>query len=434
MTNAATIIARPGRNVSGRVHVPGDKSISHRALMLGALAEGETVIRGFLPGEDCLATLAALRALGVQIDDSNLHEIKVSGVGLYGLTAPAQPLDMGNSGTGMRLMAGVLAGQTFASVLTGDESLRQRPMERIAQPLRRMGADVATDEGCPPVEIQGGKLKAVLYESPVASAQVKSAVMLAGLYAEGVTRIQEPAITRDHTERMLQTFGVDVRFGDRAAELQGPATLKGVDVQVPGDLSSAAFVLAAGCISFSGSVTVEGVGINPTRTGIIDILKLMGAVITVENPSIEGNEPVATIIASPSELRGVEIPPELVPLAIDELPLVFALAACAEGETIIRGAEELRHKESDRIGIMVKNLQALGVTVEEYPDGARIVGGGLHGGTVDSAGDHRIAMAFAVAAMCASAPIKILDTANVATSFPGFVHLMQTVGLQVSDQ
>jgi 3-phosphoshikimate 1-carboxyvinyltransferase len=433
MSEAAKIIASPGREVRGSIRVPGDKSISHRALMLGALAEGQTVIYGFLAGEDCLATLSALRALGVEIDDSNQQKIIVHGVGLKGLQAPAGALDMGNSGTGMRLLAGVLAGQTFASELTGDESLLKRPMERIAKPLRLMGAEIETTAGCPPVRIRGGSLHPIVYQSPVASAQVKSAVLLAGLYADGVTRVEEPAVTRDHTERMLQTFGVHVQSGDLAAELQGPAKLTAGEVRVPGDLSSAAFALAAGCLSQSGEVTVEGAGFNPTRSGVIEILRLMGASIAIESPSLEGNEPVATITAAPSDLQGIEIPPNLVPLAIDELPLVFALAACAKGETIIRGAEELRHKESDRIGIMAKNLQALGIQVEEFPDGIRIVGGKLTGGTVDSGGDHRIAMAFAVVAMCAAGPVTILDTANVATSFPGFVPLMQSLGLQVSD-
>lgn len=434
MSEQASISARPGRNVSGRIQVPGDKSVSHRALMLGAIAEGETVIHGFLPGEDCLATLAALRAMGVDIDDQNLHEIRVSGVGLHGLTAPAEALDMGNSGTGMRLLAGLLAGQSFESELTGDESLRKRPMQRIATPLLRMGAEVGTQDGCPPVRIKGGELKPVVYQTPVASAQVKSAVLLAGLYANGVTRVQEPAITRDHTERMLQTFGVTVRAGELSAELSGPAKLTACEVQVPGDLSSAAFPLAAGCLSRSGSVTIENVGINPTRTGILDIFKLMGAQVAIEDPTMAGGEPVATLIATPSELRGVEIPPELVPLAIDELPLVFAMAACAEGDTVIRGAEELRHKESDRIAMMADNLRALGVAVEEYDDGARITGGRISGGTVDSGGDHRIAMSFCVAAMCAAGVIEVQDTANVATSFPDFVPLMQSIGMQVSAQ
>lgn len=431
MSNVAKLRISPGRGVGGTMRVPGDKSISHRALMLGALAEGQTRIRGFLAGEDCLATMAALRAMGVSIDDTNPDEIIVTGVGLRGLSAPGKPLDMGNSGTGMRLLAGILAAQVFSSELTGDASLRSRPMERIAKPLRKMGADIETQDGCPPLKILGGRLSPLMYESPVASAQVKSAVLLAGLFADGVTRVEEPAITRDHTERMLQTFGVEVRTGNLSSEVSGPARLTACEINVPGDLSSAAFPLAAGLLSEQGEVAIEHVGINPTRTGIIEILRLMGAELRIEAPGLEGGEPVARLVAAPSQLNGITVPPELVPLAIDELPLVFALAACADGETVIRGAEELRHKESDRIGIMVSNLRNLGVEVEEYDDGARIVGGGLQAGTVDSAGDHRIAMAFAVVSMCASAEVTILDTANVATSFPGFVSLMQSIGLQV---
>jgi len=433
MKNSASISARPGRNVSGRIRVPGDKSVSHRALMLGALAEGETVIHGFLPGEDCLATMAALRAMGVEIDASDVAEIRVQGVGLRGLRQPEKPLDMGNSGTGMRLLAGLLAGQSFDSVLIGDDSLSVRPMERIAKPLRQMGAEIDTSDGCPPMIVRGASLKPIMYQSPVASAQVKSAVLLAGLYADGATRVQEPAITRDHTERMLQAFGVPMVIGELYAEVAGPAKLTGCTVEVPGDLSSAAFALAAGCVSRSDSLVIDNVGINPTRTGILEILRLMGADIAIESSALAGAEPVATLTAKPSELKGVEIPPELVPLAIDELPLVFALAACAEGETVITGAEELRHKESDRIGIMVENLRALGATVEEYPDGARIQGGQLQGGTVRSAGDHRVAMAFSIAAMCASDAVHILDTENVATSFPGFVPLMRSIGLQITE-
>ena len=433
MSSTEKFIASPGRDVAGSIAVPGDKSISHRALMLGALAEGETVVKGFLAGEDCLATMAALRAMGVAIDDSNPDRIKITGVGLRGLQAPAQELDMGNSGTGLRLLAGVLAGQSFSSQLSGDESLRKRPMERVAIPLRSMGADIQSADGCPPLTIQGSQLSPLDYTSPVASAQVKSAVLLAGLYADGVTKVTEPGITRDHTERMLQSFGVDVRCGDKVAELTGPASLQACEISVPGDLSSAAFALAAGCLSAKGPIEISNVGINPTRTGVLEILKLMGADISLQDTQSLGAEPVATLVAKPSNLKGIHIPEALVPLAIDELPLVFALAACAEGETLVTGAEELRHKESDRIGIMAAGLQALGVQVEEFPDGLRITGGGLQGGRVDSAGDHRIAMAFAVAAMCATSPVEISDTANVATSFPGFVALMQSLGLQLSE-
>lgn len=400
--------------------------------MLGALADGETTIRGFLAGEDCLATLKALRALGVDIDISDLNCIRVCGVGMQGLRPAAGPLDMGNSGTGLRLLAGILAGQAFPSVLTGDASLRSRPMERIAVPLRAMGARIQTTNGCAPLTLQGGTLRGLDFHSPVVSAQVKSAVLLAGLYASGRTSVHEPGVSRDHTERMLQTFGVEVDQQPCFAALNGPTKLQAGVVDVPGDLSSAAFALGAGCLSETGPVIVENVGINPTRTGILDILRLMGASIEVSNTASLGAEPVATLIVRPARLHGAIIPPDLIPLAIDELPLVFALAACAQGETVITGAEELRFKESDRIGIMAAGLRNLGIHVEEQPDGARIQGGIPAGGTVASAGDHRIAMAFSVLASCARDAVTVSDTANVATSFPGFVSLMQSLGLGIT--
>jgi 3-phosphoshikimate 1-carboxyvinyltransferase len=433
MTTERKFIASPGRAISGRIRVPGDKSISHRALMLGAVAEGRTRISGFLAGEDCLATMTALRSLGVIIDDSDLNQILVDGVGLYGLKPANAPLDMGNSGTGMRLLAGLLAGQSFTTDLTGDASLCQRPMERVAKPLRQMGARITTANGCPPLRINGGSLQAIDFISPVASAQVKSAVLLAGLYADGNTRVTEPGITRDHTERMLQTFGVHISYGDQVSAVNGPARLTGCKVAVPGDFSSAAFALGAGCLATGSGLAIEGVGINPTRTGVLDILRLMGADISITERSAMGAEPVATLVARSSQLQGVVIPEALIPLAIDELPLVFALAACADGETVVTGAEELRHKESDRIAVMAAGLRNLGIRVDESPDGAVIHGGQIRGGEVDSAGDHRIAMAFCVAAMAAAGPVTILNTANVATSFPGFITLMQSIGMRVAN-
>lgn len=436
MTSQGRLTIEPGVAQGGSVAVPGDKSISHRALMFGAIASGGTTIEGFLNGEDCLATLGALRAMGVDIELDGPTRVAIRGVGMHGLQAAAEPLDLGNSGTGMRLLAGLLAGQSFASELTGDASLRSRPMERIAEPLRAMGADIATSSGTAPLVIRGGRaLRGIDYASPVASAQVKSAILLAGLYADGATVVREPGVTRDHTERMLRTFGVEVSTttsgAARSARLEGGQTLHGTAVQVPGDLSSAAFVLGAACLG-SAPVSVERVGINPTRTGVLDILKLMGARIDVSDTATMGAEPVAGLTVRPAPLHGVEIPPELVPLAIDELPMVFALAACAAGTTVISGAAELRHKESDRIAIMVAGLRALGVAAEERPDGAVIRGGQVHGGTVDSAGDHRIAMAFAVLAGRASGAVTILDTANIQTSFPGFVTLMQGLGLRIA--
>jgi len=433
-------VVRPVERVTGRLKVPGDKSISHRALMFGALAEGVTEVHGFLPGEDCLATMAAVRQMGVKIDRLDATTVRIDGVGLHGLSAPSAPLDMGNSGTAMRLFAGLLSGQSFDSELMGDASLMQRPMERVATPLRLMGAGITTanDTGRPPLQITGGRsLTGIEYAMPVASAQVKSALLLAGLYAEGPTVVIEPDVTRDHTERMLAQFGYPTRHeGGRISLLPG-GHLTATRIDVPGDLSSAAFFLLAGTIAGAGELILENVGLNPTRTGILEILKRMGADLIVGGPAGVDTigESSGTIIVQPSRLRGIDVPTELVPLAIDEFPLVFIAAALAEGRTVISGAEELRHKESDRISVMVAGLRSLGVDIEERPDGAVIHGGTLTGGEVDSAGDHRIAMAFAVAGIVAQAPIRILNTANVATSFPEFADHAQTIGmnLEVSD-
>jgi 3-phosphoshikimate 1-carboxyvinyltransferase len=426
--------AKPSSALNGRVRVPGDKSISHRAVMLGALASGRTEVTGFLPGEDCLATLAAVQAMGVRAARSGATDVVLEGVGLRGLHAPAAALDMGNSGTAMRLFTGLLSGQGFDSTLTGDESLSRRPMERVAAPLRLMGAQIDTVNGMPPLRVHGGRpLSGIRYEMPVASAQVKSAVLLAGLYAQGETVVVESAVTRDHTERMLSAFGQPVEVEGPVVRLKPTGHLQGCRIDVPGDLSSATFLLLAGALATAGEVVIDHVGLNPTRTGILDIFRLMNVDLTVEPTGTAGGEPVGRIRVRPSQLRGTAIPPRLVPLAIDEFPAVFAAAALAEGETLISGAEELRHKESDRIGVMAQGLRALGVTVAETPDGARIQGGGLDSGTLDSRGDHRVAMAFAVAAARARGPITILDTANVATSFPGFVALSRQIGLSLEE-
>lgn len=422
----------PGGSISGVIRVPGDKSISHRALMFGALADGETRVSGFLPGEDCLATLAAVRALGVDVEQPTATDVIVHGRGYHALQAPARPLDMGNSGTAMRLFAGLLAAQPFDSVLVGDESLSRRPMERVAGPLRQMGARVATSNGCPPVRITGGaRLVGIDYRLPVASAQVKSAVLLAGLQASGRTTVYEPAPSRDHTERMLQAFGVPLATRPGSVTIDGGARLQATRIEVPGDLSSAAFPILAACVAGTGDLTLQNVGLNPTRTGILEILRLMGADLGITPVAGPGPEPAGTIRVRASRLHGTAIPPALVPLAIDEFPMLFVAAALAEGVTTISGAEELRHKESDRISAMAAGLRALGVRIEERPDGAVIHGGGLRGGTVDSRGDHRVAMAFAVGAAAAGGRIEILDVANVATSFPGFVPLMQGIGLGI---
>jgi prephenate dehydrogenase/3-phosphoshikimate 1-carboxyvinyltransferase len=425
----------PTTTVHGRLRVPGDKSVSHRALMLGGIAQGETSISGFLDSEDCLATLGALRALGVQIERPAPREVVVQGVGLHGLRACAQPLDMGNAGTAMRLFMGLLAGQSFDSTLIGDRSLMRRPMERAAAPLRLMGAHLDTLDGRPPVRLRGGGgLHGIDYPLPVASAQVKSAVLLAGLYAQGETRVTEPAVTRDHTERMLSGFGVELRRTGATATLRGGQALQGARIAVPGDFSSAAFFMVAGSIAREGSLVLENVGLNPTRSGLLDILRAMGADITVEEQAGEGPEPVATLTVRPARLRGIEVPLELVPLAIDEFPVFFIAAACAEGASSLRGAEELRVKESDRLAVMAAGLSALGVEHELLADGMRLAGRPatgevFRGGRVDSHGDHRIAMSFAVASLQAAGEILIDDVANVATSFPGFAELARSAGL-----
>ena len=425
----------PTASVHGRLRVPGDKSVSHRALMLGGIAQGETCISGFLDSEDCLATLAALRALGVRIERPGQREVVVQGVGLHGLRAPEQALDMGNAGTAMRLFMGLLAGQSFDSTLIGDRSLMRRPMERAAAPLRLMGARLDTLDGRPPVRLHGGVgLHGIDYPLPVASAQVKSAVLLAGLYAQGETRVTEPAVTRDHTERMLGGFGVELRRAGATATLRGGQTLQGARIAVPGDFSSAAFFMVAGSIAREGSLVLENVGLNPTRTGLLDILRAMGADITVEEQGGQGPEPVATLTVRPARLRGIEVPLELVPLAIDELPVFFIAAACAEGASSLRGAEELRVKESDRLAVMAAGLAALGVEHELLADGMRLAGRPatgevFRGGRIDSHGDHRIAMSFAVASLQAAGEILIDDVANVATSVPGFADLARSAGL-----
>ena len=429
---SSSFTVSPSRRVTGMLQVPGDKSISHRALMLGAIASGTTRVSGFLPGEDCLATLAAVRAMGIDVEQHDATTITVQGKGLHGLRAASGVLDMGNSGTAMRLFMGLLAAQGFDSELTGDESLNRRPMERIAVPLRLMGAEIRTTDGKPPVHISGRrKLQGIRYDLPVASAQLKSALLLAGLYAAGDTVLSEPAVTRDHTERMLISLGQPVHRDGQIVSVNASGQLNGTDIKVPGDLSSAAFFVLAGCLATEGELVIDNVGLNPTRTGILRILELMGADLRVEPATVTGAEPVGRLIVRPSELQGVAIPPELVPLAIDEFPMVFVAAALARGETLVSGAAELRHKESDRISVMVAGLRALGIEVDELPDGARIRGGRFSGGSIDSHGDHRVAMSFAIGAARATGPVRILDTANVATSFPGFVGQASAVGLAI---
>jgi 3-phosphoshikimate 1-carboxyvinyltransferase len=430
--------AGPGGAAAGELTVPGDKSISHRALMLGGIAQGVTDITGFLAGEDCLATLRALQALGVRIErpDGQLpgQHVIVHGVGPKGLRGASGPLDMGNAGTAMRLSMGLLAPQDFESTLIGDESLMRRPMERVAAPLRLMGADIRTQSGRPPVEIRGStRMIGIDYALPVASAQVKSAVLLAGLQASGYTRVTEPAPTRDHTERMLRAFGVTVVQQGSTASIEGGQTLRGTEIVVPADFSSAAFFLVAGCLAAEKPLLLRNVGINPTRTGLLELLLQMGADIKVHaHPNAANAEPIADLEVRKSRLKGIQVSESLVPLSIDEFPVFFIAAACAEGETLVRGAEELRVKETDRLAAMADGLTVLGVENQLYPDGLWIRGGdGFLGGTVDSRGDHRIAMAFAVASLRAKEELEILDVANVATSFPGFVEIARAAGLRI---
>jgi 3-phosphoshikimate 1-carboxyvinyltransferase len=424
----------PGGKPSGSVRVPGDKSISHRSVMLGSLAEGVTEVTGFLDGEDCLSTMKAFQAMGVRIERLTDTSLRVHGVGLHGLKRPAHDLDLGNSGTSMRLMSGLMAAQKFPSTLIGDASLSRRPMKRVIDPLARMGARIGSNDGKAPLHVHpvDGGLKAIDHVSKVASAQVKSCILLAGLYADGTTSVTEPEASRDHTERMLRAFGVDVQVGEGRAAVRGGQRLVGATIPVPADISSAAFFLLAAAIVPGSELLLRDVGVNPTRTGVIDVLRAMGARIDLENLRTFGDEPVADLRVRGQGLRGIAVDPALVASAIDEFPAIFIAAACAEGETLVTGAEELRVKESDRIQTMVDGLTTLGIEAVATPDGARIRGGRMGAGQIDSHGDHRIAMSFATAALRATGPIRILDCANVDTSFPGFAKLVAGIGLHVT--
>jgi 3-phosphoshikimate 1-carboxyvinyltransferase len=425
--------AAAGTPLSGAVRVPGDKSVSHRAVMLGAIAEGTTRIRGFLEGEDTRATARVFAQLGVRIEAPSAGERIVHGVGLHGLRGTDVPLDCGNAGTGMRLLAGLLAAQAFDSVLVGDESLSKRPMRRVIDPLSAMGARIGSEPGgLPPLRIRGeSRLRGVETATPVASAQVKSALLLAGLYADGDTVVHEAHPTRDYTERMLAAFGWPIDFAPGFARLGGGHRLKAIDVDVPADFSSAAFFVVAATLVPGSELRIEAVGMNPRRTGLLTALRAMGADIREENRQEQGGEPVADLVVRHARLQGIDVPVEIVPDMIDEFPILFVAAACAQGRTRVSGAAELRVKESDRIATMAAGLRALGIQVEETPDGAMIEGGRLEGGVVDSHGDHRIAMSFAVAAQRAAADVVIDDVANVATSFPGFTALARRTGMNL---
>jgi 3-phosphoshikimate 1-carboxyvinyltransferase len=430
---------QPARSVSGMITVPGDKSISHRSLMLCGIAEGSSEVTGFLASEDCLASLAAMRAFGVHIEQPSPTHVVIHGVGLRGLRDAGFALDMGNAGTAMRLFTGLLSAQPFNSRLIGDASLMKRPMERVAKPLREMGADVRTRAGTPPVDIGGGRrLRGIEYTMPVASAQVKSAILLAALYADSATTVIAPAINRDHSERMLGSCGVRIDTEGLRTTLHPPERLSNQRFNVPGDFSSAAFFIVAGLLGAAhGGLLIQNVGLNPTRIGLLEVLRSMGGNIEILNSRESGAEPVADLLVHASALHGVQMPAALVPLAIDELPVLFVAAACAGGETVVTGAEELRVKESDRIAAMSAGLKSLGVVHSVLPDGMRIEGRGegpaFGGGEIDSFGDHRIAMSFAVASLRAAKSISIRDVANVATSFPGFVGLARSVGLDIRE-
>ncbi|KQX02831.1 MULTISPECIES: bifunctional prephenate dehydrogenase/3-phosphoshikimate 1-carboxyvinyltransferase [Acinetobacter] len=442
VTQQFTIL--PGeKTFKGKFTVPGDKSVSHRSIMFGAIAEGTTHVTGFLEGEDALATLQAFRDMGVSIEGPKNGEVTIHGVGIHGLKAPKTALYMGNSGTSMRLLSGMLSAQQFDSVMTGDASLSKRPMERIAKPLREMGAQIQTtgERGTPPVSITGAQaLKGIHYDLPMASAQVKSGILLAGLWAEGETSVTEPEPTRDHTERMLRAFGYAVETEGNRISLHGGGKLVGTEIQVPSDISSAAFFMVGAAITEGSDITLEAVGINPTRTGVIEILKQMGADLTVENERIAGGEPIADIrIRGTRTLKGIHMPEDQVPLAIDEFPSLFIAAACAEGQTVLTGAAELRVKESDRIQVMADGLKTMGIDCTPTDDGIIIEGKGksgdwsaiFSGGEIESHHDHRIAMSFSMAGLRNSGEIKIIGTETVATSFPTFTELTNQAGLQI---
>jgi len=414
----------PGKALNGQVQVPGDKSMSHRSIMFGAIAKGVTEVSGFLEGEDSLHTLDAFRAMGVRIERGAAGEVTLYGQGVDALTPPTSPIYLGNSGTGMRLLTGLLAGMNIPAVLTGDESLTGRPMRRIVNPLTEMGANIDTGNGgTPPLSInKGQRLNGIEFTCPMASAQVKSAVLLAGLHANGKTTVHEPAVTRDHTERMLRGFGVDVHVDGLTASIMGGQSLTATSLIVPGDISSSAFFLVGASMTKGSELTLTNVGMNPTRTGVIDILKLMGANITVENERVTGGEPVVDLHVVGSDLKGIEVPEELVSLAIDEFPALFVAAA---GASV---------KETDRIQVMADGLRALGANIEDKPDGAIIQGGRLTGGTADSCGDHRTAMSFSMASLISDGPITVLDCDNVNTSFPGFADIARRVGLNIEEQ
>lgn len=427
-----SITVKKALSINGEITVPGDKSISHRSIMLGAIANGITTVRGFLRGEDNLSTMNAFRAMGVEIDDDG-ETINIHGCGLHGLKEPSDVLDCGNSGTTIRLITGLLSGQSFFSIVTGDKYLRKRPMKRVVEPLSRMGAIILGRNlgSLAPLAISGRSLTAICYESPVSSAQIKSSIMLAALYADGETSVREPSLSRDHSECMFHLFGASLVRFDKGVTVRGGFELNAQEVVVPGDISSAAFFIVAALITKNSELLICNVGVNPTRTGAIDILREMGGNIELLNRREVSGEPVADILVRYSLLKGITISGSVIPRAIDEFPAVCVAAACAEGVTKIRNAKELRVKETDRITAMSVNLRALGVQVAECDDGMDITGAeSLSGGLVESFGDHRIAMSLSVAALVSSKEITVKDTDCVATSFPGFFQLLEKVSVK----
>ncbi len=428
-------LVSPCNSLSGVITIPGDKSISHRAIMMGSIANGVTKVSGFLEGNDSLATLKSFQKMGVDIEQSG-SKLTIKGLGMHGLKAPTKPLNLGNSGTSIRLMSGLLSAQSFDSELCGDESLSKRPMDRIIDPLRQMGAKIYGVNSKPPLSISGNQpLKAITYELPIASAQIKSCLLLAGLYAEGETCIVENVTTRDHTERMLRGFGYQVTCSDNCITLYGGGELEACDIDIPSDISSAAFFMVAASIAKNADLTLKAININPTRTGIIEILKLMGADITISNETEMAGEKTADIQVRSADLKGIEIPNELVPLAIDEFPVLFIAASCAEGETLLTGAKELRVKESDRIQVMADGLKVLGIKTEVLDDGIHIQGGQFSkpSAPIKSHHDHRVSMSFAVASAACNFDIKIEGVDNVKTSFPNFVELANTIGANIEE-
>ncbi|MFA4905076.1 MAG: 3-phosphoshikimate 1-carboxyvinyltransferase [Candidatus Margulisiibacteriota bacterium] len=431
----ANLKIKPAKKLQGEVHIPGDKSISHRAVMLGAIADGETVIENFLSSADCLATVKCFEKLGIEITElgtqSTEHRVIIKGKGLHGLSKPDGPLDVGNSGTTIRLISGILAGQSFETTITGDASIQKRPMKRIAEPLKRMGVRCEGrgmgNEIYPPLKISGGKLRPIEYKLPMASAQVKSCILLAGLYAEGETCVIEPAPSRDHTERMLSYLGVKFAKLGNKVSVCGPAAFEGREISVPGDISSAAFLMVAGLLVPDSDLLLRNVGVNPTRTGILEVLHRMGAQVEVLDEEIISGEPRASIKVKSqnSKVKSMEIGGELIPKVIDEIPIITVLATQAEGKTVIRDAKELRVKESDRIKTISTELKKMGAKIEEKEDGMVITGPTkLKGVKVQSYGDHRVAMSLAVAGLIAEGETMIEDTDCIETSFPGFEKLL----------